>query len=116
MLSAEDPQLLWFRLVRISIQFENWHFQFWNTLEKLNSFFKKWDVWNEGQIRFLDFFNKSIHQVLKPSFMWSSEWPKPLFWFRSDTKMENLIGWYFRPIPYRYQNQQIPDVVVYLHG
>ena len=28
-----------------------------------------------------------------------SERPKPLFWFRSDTETETLIGRYFRPIP-----------------
>ncbi len=29
----------------------------------------------------------------------NSERPKPLFWFRPNTKTETVIGRYFRPIP-----------------
>ena len=36
-----------------------------------------------------------------------SERPKPLFWFRSDTETETLIGRQFRPIP----KPQISDLV-----
>ena len=58
---------------------------------------------------------KSFKSGHHPIFCITREQSKPLFWFRSNTETETLIGWYRNRYRNRYRNHPISDVVIYLH-